>query len=100
MKSDFSHNEVILQYFLLEGLIKFQFLQNSKFHFYSLKVKNYLNYRGSNFIGGKKSFAYYFANISNLLLHGNIDINLFANRLFLASMWPAILEIMEKCENC
>ena len=37
-------------------------------------------------MGGEKLFAYYIANISNLLLHGNIDINLFANRLFLASM--------------
>ena len=37
-------------------------------------------------MGGKKFLAYYIANISNLLLPGNIDINLFANRLFLASM--------------
>ena len=54
--------------------------------FYGLKVKNYLNYRGSNLKGGKKFIAHYIANISNLLLHANIDIILFANRLFLASM--------------
>ena len=53
--------------------------------FYSLKVKNYLNCRGSNLIGVKKFIAYYIANISNLLLHANIDIILFANH-FLASM--------------
>ena len=54
--------------------------------FYGLNVKNYLIYRGSNLNGGKKFIAHYFANISNLLLHANIDIILFANRLFLASM--------------
>ena len=43
-------------------------------------------------IGGEKFIAYYIANISNLILHGNIDINLFANRLFLASMYPAKLQ--------
>ena len=48
--------------------------------FYGLKVKNYLNYRGSNLNGGKKFTAYYIANNSNLLLHANIDIILFANR--------------------
>ena len=35
-------------------------------------------------IGGKTIIGYYIANISNLLLHANIDINLFANGLFLA----------------
>ena len=58
-------------------------MQNSKFRSRVLwfeSKKNYLNCRG------KKFTAYYIANISNLLLHGNIDINLFANRLFLASM--------------
>ena len=54
--------------------------------FYGLKVKNYSNYRGSNLNGGKKFIAHYIANISNLLIHANIDIILFANRLFLASM--------------
>ena len=54
--------------------------------FFSLKVKNYLNCGGSNLIGVKKIIAYFIANISNLLLHVNIDMILFANRLFLASM--------------
>ena len=63
-------------------------MQNLKFHSRVLWVesKNYLNYRGSNLIKGKKFIGYYIANISNLLLHANIDINLFANRLFLALM--------------
>ena len=54
--------------------------------FYDLKVKNYSNYRGSNLNRGKKIIAHYITNISNLLLHANIDIILFANHLFLASM--------------
>ena len=61
-------------------------IQNFVAEFYGVKVKNYLNYRGSNLNGGKKIIAHYTANISNLLLHVNIDIILFANRLFLASM--------------
>ena len=61
-------------------------IRNFIAEFYGLKVKDYLNYRGSNLIGRKKIIAYYIANISNLLLHANIDIILFANRLFLASM--------------
>ena len=43
-------------------------------------------------IGGTQFIAHYIANISNLLLHANIDIILFANRLFLASMKPAKLQ--------
>ena len=61
-------------------------IQNFVAEFYGLKVKNYLNYRGSKLNGGEKFIAHYIANISNLLLHANIDIILFANRLFLASM--------------
>ena len=61
-------------------------IRNFVAEFYSLKVKNYLNCGGSNLIGGKKIFAYFFANISNLLLHVNIEIILFANSLFLALM--------------
>ena len=37
-------------------------------------------------MGVKKIIAYFIANISNLLLHVNIDIILFANGLFLALM--------------
>ena len=81
----------MLQYFSLDSLvysISSLYLQNSKFHSRVLwfESEKLLNYRGSNLMGSKKFFAYYIANISNLLLHGNIDINLFANRLFLASM--------------
>ena len=54
--------------------------------FYDLKVKNYLNYKGLNLNGSKKFIAHFFANISNLLLHANIDFILFANRVFLASI--------------
>ena len=62
-------------------------IRNFVAEFYSLKVKNYLNCEGSNLIGVKKFNAYLIANISNLLvLHVNIDIILFANSLFLASM--------------
>ena len=61
-------------------------IQNFVAEFYGLKVKNYSNYRGSNLNGGGKFIAHYFANITNLLLHENIDIILFANRLFLASI--------------
>ena len=61
-------------------------IRNFIAEFYGLKVKNYLNYRGSNLKGGKKFIALHIANISNLLLHVNIDIILFANRLFLASI--------------
>ena len=61
-------------------------IRNFVTEFYSLKVKNYLNCGGSNLIGGKKFIAYFFANISNLLLHVNIDIILFVNGLFLTSM--------------
>ena len=61
-------------------------IRNFVAEFYSLKVKNYLNCGGSNLIEGKKFIAYFFANISNLLLHVNIDIILFANGLFLALM--------------
>ena len=60
-------------------------IRNFVAEFYSLKVKNYLKCGGSNLIG-KKFNAYFIANISNLLLHVNIDIILFANDLFLASM--------------
>ena len=59
-------------------------IRNFVTEFYGLKVKNHLNYKGSILIGGIKFIAYYIANISNLLLHANIDISLFANRLFLA----------------
>ena len=61
-------------------------IRNFVAEFYSLKVKNYLNCGGSNLIGVKKFIAYFIANISNLLLHVNIDIILFANGLFLALM--------------
>ena len=61
-------------------------IRNFVAEFYSLKVKNYLNCGGSNLIGGKKIYCLFFANISNLLLHVNIDIILFANGLFLALM--------------
>ena len=61
-------------------------IRNFVAEFYSLKVKKYLNCRGSNLIEVQKFTAYYIANISNQLLHANIDIILFANRLFLASM--------------
>ena len=61
-------------------------IRNFVAEIYSLKVKNYLNCGGSNLIGVKKIIAYFIANISNLLLHVNIDIILFANSLFLASM--------------
>ena len=61
-------------------------IRNFIAEFYSLKVKNHLNCGGSNLIGVKKITAHFIANISNLLLHVNIDIILFANRLFLVSM--------------
>ena len=54
-------------------------IRNFVAEFYSLKVKNYLNCGG-------QIIAYFFANISNLLLHVNIDIISFANGLFLALM--------------
>ena len=59
-------------------------IRNFVAEFYSLKVKNYLNCGGSNLIGVKKFFAYFIANLSNLLLQVNIDIILFPNGLFLA----------------
>ena len=61
-------------------------IQNFVAEFYGLKVKNFLNYRGSNLNGGKKFIAHYIANISNLLIHASSDIILFANGLFLVSM--------------
>ena len=61
-------------------------IRNFVAEFYSLKVKNYINCGGSNLIGGKNIYCFFFANISNLLLHVNIDIILFANGLFLALM--------------
>ena len=61
-------------------------IRNFVSEFFTLKVKNYLNCGGSNLIGVRKIIAYFIANISNLSLHVNIDIILFANRLFLASM--------------
>ena len=56
-------------------------MQNSKlFHSRVLwfESKNYSNYKGSNSIEGKKIIGYNIANISNLLLQANIDIDLFA----------------------
>ena len=63
-------------------------MQNSKFRSRVLwfESKNYLNYKGSNLNRGKKFIAHYIANISYLLLNANIDIILFTNRLFSASM--------------
>ena len=46
-------------------------------------------------VSAKHKLTHYIAYISNLLLlyiHANIDIILFANRLFLASMKPAKLQ--------
>ena len=57
-------------------------IRNFVAEFHSLKVKNYLNCRGSNSIVVKQIIAWYIANISNLLLHANIDIILFAYRFF------------------
>ena len=55
-------------------------MQNSKFRSRVLWFEeNYLNCVGSNLIEVKKIIAYFIANISNLLLHVNIDIILFAN---------------------
>ena len=61
-------------------------IRNFVAEFHSLKVKNYLNCGGVKFDRGKKIIAPFIANISNLLLHVNIDIILFANGLLLASM--------------
>ena len=41
---------------------------------------------GVKFDRGKNIIAYFIANISNILLHVNIDIILSVNRLFLALM--------------
>ena len=60
-------------------------IRNFVAEFYSLKVKNYLNCGGSNLIG-VKNLLLILLQIFQILLHVNIDIILFANRLFLASM--------------
>ena len=54
-------------------------IRNFIAEFYSLKVKNHLNCGGSNLIGVKKIIAHFIANISNLLLHVNIDIIFICN---------------------
>ena len=54
--------------------------------FYGLKVKNYLNGKLSNLIGVNNLLLSILQTKSTLLLHTNIDIILFANRLFLALM--------------
>ena len=63
-------------------------MQNSKFRSRVLlfESKKLLKLKGVKFDRGKKISAQYFANILNLLLPAIIDIVLFANRLFLASM--------------
>ena len=61
-------------------------IQNFVAEFYSLKVKNYLNCGGQIWQGWKKLLLILLQIISNLILHVNNDIILFANRLFLASM--------------